>query len=1175
MSSPQHQLRPQHSRKSITRRFNQLAILKITLLCLLAPFQISGAQSGREADPKLSTQIQQIEDEPTRDGALRFLDRVVSPAVDLLRRTIVDPKVPLDKRINAIGTLQDMGADAEMAIPALNQILKEKDPNLRIAAVKALAAIGPKAKATVPRLRLLLEDSDENVRLVTANLLTQLGSEAKAAIPNLRDRLNDPSPMVRVQVIKALTAMGSEAKGAIPELLTALKDEDPKIRREATIALGRMGNAAQPAVTALAETLNDAEPDIRLSAAAALGQIGSEAKVAVPELIRLLKSQNPQVRSFAAMALGKIGEPAKASIPELTKALNDSQKDVRLNAASALGRIGAAARTALPKLVANLQDINDGVRSSTGTAIGRIAGDLQDQAAQLKSQDLGQAIAHLEKAAPILEDPQQGFNEDIQAAVRRSINALNTERRNRPFDRVTDWSRRNWILTALLLYGTVTPVFWLIILGWKPLWILKINDTLQPYTDFEMPLPTGNSLKIPLRFVLFLGWFHYHPRVLDAWVEKQVGIARYAFAQKSTVRDRKVHIPIPVVLQGRTIAELSNRNLQTTFGDGRQCLLIWGEGGSGKTSLACYLARWAMSHRKSHRLAKHRMLPVLLEQELDFRLPENKDPFREAIRGQLQALIDSAHPISDEFLDRLLRLRRVLVIVDHLSEMSPESRAAIRPGHPDFPANALIVTSRTEESLDRVPKTVIKPLRIEGNRLSSFLEAYLVKCQKRELFTDAEYFDACSQLSKMVGQRNVTVLLAKLYAEQMIAIKSGINDGFLPDNIPDLMLSYLNELNRDHNRHEPENRRIHQLSKIVAWECLKQTYRPAPAKRQNILIALQRELRVDEAQAIAWLNYMENRLRIIHTVGPAQDQMCFALDPLAECLAALYWVEHYGHDVAAWSQWFMQADRMPGNPDSIQGLLLAMRDCCLHRSADMDIPEFVLDELGRRVGLSTEVLRKSQVEQRMLRLHPRILDGEVALRLRSIRELADMGSSAKPLLPVLTQAFDDEHWQIRYETARAIGAIGLEARTAIPALVSRLLDSDRRVACESISSLGKVGTAAIPSLIDALDSQISYVRSTAAWVLAGFESSARAAVPSLMNRLEDADWQVRWVAAYALGCIGADAKPAVFALIQACKGQYTLVAKEASRALWRINGEEADAIVSALGQQKKQSILTH
>ena len=652
-------------------------------------------------------------------------------------------------------------------------------------------------------------------------------------------------------------------------------------------------------------------------------------------------------------------------------------------------------------------------------------------------------------------------------------------------------------------------------------------------------------------------------------MKKQIEVAREAFAHKSTVSDRKVYIPIPVVMDGNAIAELCSQDLHTTFWDGRQCLLIWGEGGIGKTSLACELAKWAMSDNKFERLSRHRMLPVLIEQELDFKLPEEKSPFREAIRGQLQALIDAAEPISDEFLEKLLRQRRILVIVDRLSELSEETRQEIRPGHPDFPANALIVTSRVEETLDEVPKTTVKPLRIEGNRLSSFLEAYLNQRHKRELFTDPEYFDACGQLSRMVGQRNITVLLAKLYAEQMIAKKEG-SEGILPDNIPDLMLSYLNELNRDTAEDEPDNLTVHEDTKIIAWECLKHYYRPAPAKREAILNALQTQTETDEETVKARLKHLEKRLRIVQAIGPAQDQICFALDPLAECLAALHLVEQYQDDRESWSQWLIQADTMPGSPDTIQGFLLAMRDCCLTRSAEIDVPDFVMEELGQRVGLSAEVLRKSQIDQRLRRLTPMLSTGDTIARLEAIRELGELGSASKDVLPALVREFQDRDWCIRREVAKAIGNIGPEARTAIPALVERLRDDDRRVSGEAIATLGKLGISSIPALVSALDAKAPYVRSSAAWVLASFNSAAKPAIPALTAALKDEDWQVRWVAAYALGCIGHEAKSAIPALIEAFRGEYELVSKEASRTLWRISGE-AETIVAAMGELHQAS----
>ncbi len=167
----------------------------------------------------------------------------------------------------------------------------------------------------------------------------------------------------------------------------------------------------------------------------------------------------------------------------------------------------------------------------------------------------------------------------------------------------------------------------------------------------------------------------------------------------------------------------------------------------------------------------------------------------------------------------------------------------------------------------------------------------------------------------------------------------------LPNNIPDLMLSYLNELNQDVTGDKFDDRTVQQDAKAIAWECLKQTYRPATAKREEALALLSG----DDAEAR--LKYLENRLRLIQTIGPAQDQIRFTLDPLAEYLAALQLLEHYGKNQGQWRKFLSQTDAMPGAPIVIQGFLLAVRDCCLAKGAEAKVPDFVAQELGKRAGL--------------------------------------------------------------------------------------------------------------------------------------------------------------------------------------------------------------------------------
>ncbi len=180
--------------------------------------------------------------------------------------------------------------------------------------------------------------------------------------------------------------------------------------------------------------------------------------------------------------------------------------------------------------------------------------------------------------------------------------------------------------------------------------------------------------------------------MLDAWVARHVGVAAGNVLSKKTVEERRVHIPLPVELDREVVPELNGARLRPIFEEGNGRLLIWGEGGAGKTSIACQIAKWAMHDRPEQRPAAHRMIPVLLERELDFEVAEGSDPFIETLRGDLAKLI--GQDIPDDLFKALLQRRRILVIVDHMSEMTEQTRQRVRQDVPGCPNMALIVTSR-------------------------------------------------------------------------------------------------------------------------------------------------------------------------------------------------------------------------------------------------------------------------------------------------------------------------------------------------------------------------------------------------------------------------------------------------------------------------------------------------
>jgi HEAT repeat protein len=705
--------------------------------------------------------------------------------------------------------------------------------------------------------------------------------------------------------------------------------------------------------------VSNPKQSVRVYAIDALSEIAPPAKIqnTLKILLNTLKDNDKAVSYRAAGAiyflLSKIdsSDLQQAVVDVRSVALTKSNDwQVRLGAAYALASSGRDVKTAITTFK-ELLDQQDQEITQEVIMLLRYAGDqLSIKSSNLTNEEKSNAKAGLKDALDYLNQNYSSEHPESRSNINQAKESLSYAIKN--IDNIPDSLEHkiilNWIVSKPQeSIPTLAIISWLsfvlMSLWLRPLWLLNCNDILQRYTDIPLPSFLSN-LKISdlLRLLLFRSC--YHPRVLDAWVKANLGKARKEFDKKTTVKERSIYVPIPVILDGIDIAELTAKELQPKFSEQQECLLIWGEGGSGKTSLACQIARWAMSDDLEKRVCQHRMLPILVEQELDFKVAEGKQAFLELIRGLLKNLVDAQKPVSEEFLEQLLIQQRLLVIVDHFSEMSPATREQIRPELPGFPVNALIVTSRMEESLGGVNKTILQPMRVERDRLLPFIQAYITQRGKQDIFKDQELVDVRDRLLMIAGKRDVTVLWAKLFIEQIIAVKTSGNIDKFPQNIPDLILEYLNRINGNISDNRPENSKIHQDLKMIAWECLKQTYRPTTALKNTVIQALGS----DDAEAR--LKYLENRLCIIKTVSPSDTEIRFVLDPLAEYLSAMYVVEHCGNNEQLWHEFFAQADIQQGTSEMIQGFLLAVLNCCLANDKVAKIPEFVLLEIQTKTS---------------------------------------------------------------------------------------------------------------------------------------------------------------------------------------------------------------------------------
>jgi hypothetical protein len=357
--------------------------------------------------------------------------------------------------------------------------------------------------------------------------------------------------------------------------------------------------------------------------------------------------------------------------------------------------------------------------------------------------------------------------------------------------------------------------------------------------------------------------------------------------------------------------------------------------------------RRVMAADKEKHVADFRMLPVLIEQDsLSGQNTTGGNIFTSTIRGQIRYLIDATEPPPEALVTALLKKKRILVIIDGFSELTDEARNHISPNDPNFPIHALILTSRLGEKPTGIEWATIEPLRIQGNRLSSFMDAYLSQCGKRHLFDDPEFFNLCRNLSLMVSSQDIAVLFAKLYADHIAASKENLNHCRVAETIPDLVLEYLNAINPNLKTVRLDERTVHHVAKRVAWECLRETFRPMSVSYDRVMFGLDRDVSMQSQ-----IEYLERRLRLVQFVGAGRDKIKFTLDPLAEYLAALHLVESNGKNEQRWTEFLAHVDEYPDASLTLRGFLLAVHDCCVARRTEYQIPEFVDRAIGRRLAL--------------------------------------------------------------------------------------------------------------------------------------------------------------------------------------------------------------------------------
>ena len=217
-------------------------------------------------------------------------------------------------------TLGRLGENAKVAIPGIEELLKNKNPVIRSSGVKAFGKMGANASEQVPNIILLLSDPDRDVRADTAWALGEINSLDENQISELAQLLNDEDSTVRDKTAQALGNIGAPAGEYTPQVAELLNDQDELVRTSAAIALGNLGSSATEQAPKVGLFIQERSKDQKanrveiVAGVEALGNMGNAAKEQAPIVAELLMGTTTIIRASAVRALGQMAPLDKDTV---------------------------------------------------------------------------------------------------------------------------------------------------------------------------------------------------------------------------------------------------------------------------------------------------------------------------------------------------------------------------------------------------------------------------------------------------------------------------------------------------------------------------------------------------------------------------------------------------------------------------------------------------------------------------------------------------------------------------------------------------------------------------------------------------------------------------------------------------------------------------------------------
>ena len=259
---------------------------------------------------------------------------------------------------DAVGAIEEIHPNAEVAMPALLSLFMEKVETSRYGEARAITTYKKEYKKLIP-IFILLADNDN--KQIKNKAITFLGFEPYSSnkIPCLVKALSTKDKFTQINALKSLHnilhyikfmdndyVLQTENAKFIAVCRDLLNDERLcKYILDLLIIIGPQKKELLPDIINI---YNNKNHFCREKSIAALGQIGPHAKAVLPNLRANLEDTNWRIRGLALSAISKIDPNSEKTLTMLTKAYLASEKrELNINARYALKNLGKTAALAL------------------------------------------------------------------------------------------------------------------------------------------------------------------------------------------------------------------------------------------------------------------------------------------------------------------------------------------------------------------------------------------------------------------------------------------------------------------------------------------------------------------------------------------------------------------------------------------------------------------------------------------------------------------------------------------------------------------------------------------------------------------------------------------------------------------------------------------------------------